>query len=177
MDPITFCAHRNLIISVAIGSDLRFAGSTLNFHIFCLRFGPPIIPRIPHYGVCRTTHKLMSRDTRPSRTILTENRRVYTHTLIIQVFFNIPRANFLQNSSLGSGIAFLPQALEYTVLALVTEKIKVNCRLGQKIVCQTCSRPIVSCLLLFIPSTQCLLERHPLPIFFPVGGMIGHFVE
>ena len=55
IDPITLCAHRNLLIAVAIGSDLRFAGSTLNFHIFCLRFGPPIIPRIPHSGVLSIT--------------------------------------------------------------------------------------------------------------------------
>ena len=25
--------------------------------------------------------------------------------------------------------------------------------------------------------TLSVLERHPLPIFLPVGGMIGHFVE
>ena len=87
VDPITLCAHRNLRIAVAIGYDLRFAGSTLNFHIFCLRFVPPIIPRIPHYGVGRMTHKLMPRDTRPSRPLLMTNRIVDTHTLIIQVFF------------------------------------------------------------------------------------------
>ena len=44
MDPIILCAHRNLLIAVAIVSDLCFAGSTLNFHIFCLRFGTHIIP-------------------------------------------------------------------------------------------------------------------------------------
>ena len=87
MDPIKFCAHQNLLIAVAIVYDLRFAGSTLNFHIICLRFGPPIIPRILQSGVGRTTHKLMPRATRPSRPLLTANSRFDTHTLIIQVFF------------------------------------------------------------------------------------------
>ena len=87
MDPITFCADRNLLNAVAIGSDLCFAGSTLNFHILCLRFGPPIIPRIPHSIVVGTTHKLIPRDTRTSRPIIMKNRIVDTHTLIIQVFF------------------------------------------------------------------------------------------
>ena len=87
MDPIKLGAHSNLIISVEIGSYLRFSGSTLNFHIFYLHFGPPIILRIPHSGVGRTTHKLMPRDTRPSRPLLTANRRVDNHTLIIQVIF------------------------------------------------------------------------------------------
>ena len=44
MDPIALCAHRNLLIAFAIGSDLRFAGITLHFHILCLHFGSPIIP-------------------------------------------------------------------------------------------------------------------------------------
>ena len=48
MYPITLCANSNLIIVVAIGSDLCFAGSTLNFHIFCIRVDPRIIPLIPH---------------------------------------------------------------------------------------------------------------------------------
>ena len=61
MDPITLCTHGNLLILVAIGSDLSFSDSTLNFHIFCLRFGPRIIPRIPHSGAGRTTHKLLTR--------------------------------------------------------------------------------------------------------------------
>ena len=87
MDPITFCAHRNLLIAFAIGSDICFSGSTLNFHIFCLRFGPTIDPRIPHSGVGRMTHKIMPRDSRNYIPILTVNRRVDTHTLIIQVFF------------------------------------------------------------------------------------------
>ena len=87
MDPITLCAHRNLLIAVAIGSDLRFAGSTLNFHIFCLSFGPPIIPRIPHSGVVRTTHKLMPQATSPSRPLLMTNTIVDAHTLIVQVVF------------------------------------------------------------------------------------------
>ena len=99
MYTITLFAYRNLPTAVSIGSDLSFSGSKLNFHILCLSFGPPIIPRIPHSGVSRTTHKLMPRDTRPSRPLLKTNSIVDTHTLIIQVFPNIPRANFLQNSS------------------------------------------------------------------------------
>ena len=99
MDPITCCAHSNLLISVAIGSGLQFAGSTLDFHIFCLRFGPPITPGISHSGVGTKTHKLVPQATRPYIPLHTENRRVDTHTLIILVFFNISRANFLQNSS------------------------------------------------------------------------------
>ena len=82
MDPITVFAHRNLLIAVAIGSDFRFAGSTLNFQIFCLRFGPPIIYCIPHSDVGRTTHNLMPRATRPSIPLLAANRRVDTHNLI-----------------------------------------------------------------------------------------------
>ena len=85
MDRITLYTHRNLIIEVAIVSDLCFAGSTLNFHILCLHFGPPIIPRIPHSDVGRTTHKLMTQDTRPYRPLFTANRRVYIKTLITQV--------------------------------------------------------------------------------------------
>ena len=81
------CAHRNLPIAVAIGSDLRFAGSTLNFHIFCLCFGPRITPRIPYSGMGRTTHKLMPWATRPSRPLLMRNRIVDTHTFIIQAVF------------------------------------------------------------------------------------------
>ena len=50
MDPITLCSHMNLLIAVAIGSGLRFSGSTLNFHLLCLCFGPPVVPCIPHYG-------------------------------------------------------------------------------------------------------------------------------
>ena len=87
MDPIKLCVHRNLLIAVAIGSDIRFAGSTLNFRIFCLCFGSLIIPRIPHYVVFSTNHKLMPRDTRTSRPLLMENMRVDTYTLIIQVVF------------------------------------------------------------------------------------------
>ena len=85
MDPIKLCAHMNLLIAVAIGSDIRFTGSTLNFNILCLRFGPPIIPRIPNSGVGRKTHNIMPRATMTSRPLLTENRRVDTHTLIIQI--------------------------------------------------------------------------------------------
>ena len=71
MDPITLCVLRNLLIAVAIGSDISFAGSTLHFHMFCLHFGPPIIPRIPHSGMGRTTHKFMPWDTRTYRPLLT----------------------------------------------------------------------------------------------------------
>ena len=91
MDPITLCAHRNLLISVAIGSDICFAGSTHNFNIFCLRFGPPIIPRIPHSGGGSTTHKLMPRSTRPSIPIIMTNRIVDTHTPVIQVVLQHPQ--------------------------------------------------------------------------------------
>ena len=93
------CEHRNLLIAVVIGSDFFFAGSTLNFHIFCLCFGPRIIPRVPHSGVGKTTHKLMPQATRPSRPLLMTSRIVDTNTLIIQVVSNISRANFLQDSS------------------------------------------------------------------------------
>ena len=82
-----FYAHKNLLIAVSIGSNLHFAGSTLNFHILCLRFGPPIIPRILQSGVGRKTHKLMPQAIRPSRPLLMENMRFDTHILIIQVFF------------------------------------------------------------------------------------------
>ena len=51
MEPIILCAHRKLLIEVEIGFDPCFAGSTLNFHIFCLRFGQPIVPHISHSGV------------------------------------------------------------------------------------------------------------------------------
>ena len=78
MDPITFFAHRNLLIAVAIGSDLYFSGSKLNFHIFCLRSGPPIIPRIPHSGVGRMHHKLMPQANRPYIPLLMANGRVDT---------------------------------------------------------------------------------------------------
>ena len=91
MDPITLCAHSNLLIAVSIGSDPLFAGSTLNFHIFCLRFGPPIIPPIPHSGMGMMTHKLMPRATRPYRPLLMTNRIVGTHTLVIQVVFQHPQ--------------------------------------------------------------------------------------
>ena len=87
MEPITLCAHTNLLISFEIGYDILFGGSTLNFHIFCLRFGPPIIPLIPNSSVGRTTHKLMTRDTRPSRLLLMTNRIADTYTLIIQFGF------------------------------------------------------------------------------------------
>ena len=91
MYPITLCEHRNLLITVAIGSGISFADITLNFHIFCLRFGPPIIPCIPHSGVGRTTHNLMLRFTRPSRPLPKDNMIVDTHTLIIQVVFKNPQ--------------------------------------------------------------------------------------
>ena len=87
MDPITLCSHKNLRVTFVMGCDLCFAGSTLNFRIFCLCFGSLIIPRIPHYVVFSTNHKLMPRDTRTSRPLLMENMRVDTYTLIIQVVF------------------------------------------------------------------------------------------
>ena len=83
MDPIKFCAHRNLLIASAIGSDISYEDITLNFHILCIRFDPPLIPRIAHSGLGRTTHKLMPRATRPYRPLLKENSRVDTHTLIM----------------------------------------------------------------------------------------------
>ena len=86
MNPITFCAHRKVLIVVAIGSDLRFAGSTLNFNILYLHFGPCITPRIPHSCVVRKTYKLMPQANRPSRLSLRNNMIVDTHTLTIQVF-------------------------------------------------------------------------------------------
>ena len=94
VDPITFFAHRNLLIAVAMYYDIRFVGSTLNFQIFCLRFGPHIIPRIPHSGVGRTTHKLMPRDIRTYRPLLMVNKIVDTHTLIIESFFQHPQGLF-----------------------------------------------------------------------------------
>ena len=87
MDPITLCVHRNLLIVVTIGYDILFAGSTLIFYIFCLRFGPRIIPCITHSGVGRTNHKLMPQANRPSILLLMADRILDTHTLIIQVFF------------------------------------------------------------------------------------------
>ena len=54
-----------------------------------------------------------------------------------KLFSKITWANFLWNSIWGSGIAFLPRALEYTALASTTEQIKVNCRVGHHFVCQT----------------------------------------
>ena len=100
MDPITSCVHRNLFDSVAIGSDLRFAGSTLNFYIFCLRFGPAIIYRIPHSGVGRTTHKLMPWDNRPYRPLLIDNMIADTNTLIVQVVFQHSQGRFIENFEL-----------------------------------------------------------------------------
>ena len=44
MDPITLCAHRDLLIAVEIGSDPRFVGSTLNFHILVFVFFYSLFP-------------------------------------------------------------------------------------------------------------------------------------
>ena len=90
-----------------------------------------------------------------------------------KLFSNIPRADFLLNSSWGSGIAFLPRDLEYTELASATDQMKLNFHVGHHFFCQTLSRPIWSCLLLFTSSTQCLmwlwLERYPLYSTFRCG--------
>ena len=82
------------------------------------------------------------------------------HTLIsssIMVLVSIFNANCLRNASCGSGFPCLPRARAYTELTSATEQTKVNCRVSQHLVCQTCSSPIWSCLLLFTSSTQCLL--------------------
>ena len=94
----------------------------------------------------------------------------------------------MRDSSRGSGIALLPRTPVYTASPSAKERMKINCRVGHHFVgpnpleTNGIMPPIIHIvhpMVAVIVTGEILgvLERHPLPIFLPVGGMIGHFVE
>ena len=50
MVPITFCAHRNLLITLAISPDLRITGIAFYFGILGAHLAPRIGVRFPFSG-------------------------------------------------------------------------------------------------------------------------------
>ena len=76
-----------------------------------------------------------------------DNVRARVHTgdaaatpLSFSLFVIIRIASFLQNSNVGIAIPFFARARVCTAFTSVTDKRKVNCRLGHHFVAQTSSK-------------------------------------
>ena len=66
MVPITFCAHRSLLISTAISPDCRMAVGTLHFGTWCRYRAPHICLFFPNSGVIGAGTKLIICNISPS---------------------------------------------------------------------------------------------------------------
>ena len=82
MDPITLCAHINLLIALAIRSDLCIVDSALYFCILCLQLTPCIGLCFPTSGEIWASAKLVSQALNSPRTLSSPHGRAHNHAII-----------------------------------------------------------------------------------------------